>query len=110
MTVTLPDGTDLAPEHGRAVQAFLERLGAHVGRFGPPATYPPGDDPLSPEAFVIEWDRAHYSCSLYVFPDGSFGYFWRDRERNIYAGTNGERLQEIDGDLADRIRLAALDS
>src|SRR5262245_18097722 len=103
-------------------EAYLRRLGASEGpfsaerarevctlwellerRFGLPLR-PPTAGAMEDDGFAMSWDSGRHHFEIDVAPDGSFRWFYMDRDSDARSGVEDQPLNAISSALISQLR------
>ena len=98
-TLTRPEGP-LAAHHVRLVCGFWQELRSSFrGAFPVPQASPTPDLGL-----LMLWDRDRHHLEVEIYEDGTYDWFYRDRETESYLGDEGLALDFRPPELLDHLR------
>ena len=89
--------------HGESARSIWLQLWIRLGaRLASPLTQ------LTAEGAVqIAWGQGRHYLDVDIYPDGTMGWFYKDRERGRTAGTEDERVDEIPAALLEKLHVVA---
>lgn len=94
-----PDGP-LSSERAKEVRALWELLARRLG----PALKPPAAGALENDGFAMSWDNGRHHFEIEVAPDGTFGWFYMDRDSELRFGEEDRPLGAVSPGLISRLR------
>jgi len=90
----------LSVERAEQIRALWAALEKRVG----PKLKPPHAGPLENDGFAMSWDNGRHHFEIEVSPDGSYGWFYMDRDSDVRQGEEDQPLGTVSPGLISRLR------
>lgn len=97
-----PEGP-LSAERADQIRALWASLAKWVG----PGLRPPHAGPLEEDGFALSWDNGRHHFEIEVASDGTFGWFYMDRESDARQGEEDRPLGTISPGMISQLRRTA---
>ena len=81
----------LSKERAEQIRALWAALGKQVG----PTLRPPHAGPLEDDGFAMSWDNGRHHFEIEVAPDGTYGWFYMDRDSDSRSGGEDQPLGSV---------------
>jgi hypothetical protein len=102
--LAVPDGP-LSIERANQICSLWASLAKWVG----PRLRPPHAGPLENDGFAMSWDNGRHHFEIEVEADGTFGWFYMDRESDVRQGEEDRPLGTISPGMISLLRRTAAD-
>ena len=100
--LAVPEGP-LSIERADQIRALWAGLAKRVG----PRLKPPHAGPLENDGFAMSWDNGRHHFEIEVSADGTFGWFYMDRESDVRQGEEDRPLGTISPGMISQLRRTA---
>ncbi len=90
----------LSTERAEQIRALWAALDKKVG----PTLRPPHAGPLEGDGFAMSWDNGRHHFEIEVAPDGTYGWFYMDRDSDSRHGEEDQPLGTVSPGLISHLR------
>jgi hypothetical protein len=97
--LAVPEGP-LSVDRAEQVRALWAALEKRVG----PRLRPPHAGPLQNDGFAMSWDNGRHHFEIEVSADGTFDWFYMDRDSNVRHGEEDQSLGTLSPGLIAQLR------
>ena len=90
----------LSTERAEQIRTLWKALDKQVG----PTLRPPHAGPLEDDGFAMSWDNGRHHFEIEVTPDGTYGWFYMDRDSDSRHGGEDQPLGSVSPGMISQLR------